>query len=146
MAESNKGIINYGSIGGSATVHNSEIIRGNRTSTEAHGSAVSTGGGTATLKGLADKDPAARLESLMTELKAHLATLPPAHSEAVDALRQQSEAVVGLASSAKPNPTLLKTSCSALQQIGEALGEVAPMVPVLIKGVAAAAAAVAGLL
>src|SRR5271163_5229217 len=107
MAESNKGIINYGKIGGNASVRNQEIVHGDRKSVEASGSTVALNGLASTVGDSAADDPAARLEQLLAELNAILARLPPANREAGEELQRQADTVIAEARKGEPNGIVL---------------------------------------
>ena len=112
MPDHNQGIINYGSIGRDATVHNTTTYVG-------------------------EKDAGAReeLKSLLTQLQNILSQLPAEHQDTAQAVAAQASLIASTVRADKPNRTLLETAGQALKAAATGLLSVAPNVLSVTEGI-----------
>jgi ABC-type transporter Mla subunit MlaD len=115
----NQGIINYGRIGGDASVHHETVYHG---------------GG----------DDRVRLDALIASLSDALARLPAEHRETAEAVSRQAESLAELTREAAPNKTLLRVASDGLKQTVKFLADVAPPVAGIVEGIVKIAAALGG--
>ncbi len=134
MPNSNKGIINYGRIGGDASVHVETKHLGDVSSIHAIDSNVNIRSrfenslqaveGSRSL----DADTKVQLKGLILGLECALAEVPEDHKVEVRLVTQHAEALATAATSEEPDRTLGQSVASGLLSAARALSEVAPSV------------------
>jgi hypothetical protein len=147
----NQGIINYGSIGGNASVTSADLHVGDTITVKATNSNV-------TIKSCLDRaiqrvrslpaEDAPRkdnLERLLSHLKSALAEVPAAHADEAEAVAMQAETALAAATDGTPDRTLLQIAGDGLKKAASILAAVAPPVVAIARDIAAIVADMAAL-
>jgi hypothetical protein len=119
MVEVNKGIMNYGTIGGDAKVKSVVTHTG---SSDDH----------------AQRE---KLNELIQQLHAALSQIPPTHRDGADAIARQAQVLAEAANAKSPSKTFIQVSGEALKATAKFVSDVAPSVAPIITAIVAAVGA-----
>jgi hypothetical protein len=139
VPETNMGIINYGRIGGDASVKVQTKHVGDAVSIYGTASNVNVKSGfersqqTVEVTPILDEAAKRRLLDLTRALGEALAQVPQDHAEVAETVMQQAEALAGAAAAEKPNPALMHLIATGFLKAAKAVGQAAPAVLAISK-------------
>jgi len=150
MPEINNGIINYGRIGGNASVSSETVHTGDAIAISASNANVGIKSSldralkTVSSWSAADDASRRRLQELLGELSDALACVPPEKHEDAQRVAKQAEALLEVAKGRKPDKTVYQLAVQGLKQAAKSVGSVAPTVLGIIEGVIGIVQALSG--
>jgi hypothetical protein len=140
VVDVNKGIINYGSIGGDARVRSDVRHTGDNVSTHALGSNVNVKSGLENSAQTACSDASQRqtrekLNELIEQLKTALSHVPDSHREGADAVVSQAKSLASATTAQTPNKTFVQVTADGLKSAAKFVADVAPSVGGIVSGI-----------
>jgi hypothetical protein len=144
MPEVNKGIMNYGSIGGDAKVSSVVTHTGDNVSVHASGSAVNVKSRLEHVTQAASRDRSddrlqrEKLNELFQQLQAALSQIPNTHRDSAEAIARQAQVLADAANGKSPSKTFIQVSGEALKATAKFVSDVAPSVAGIITAIVSA--------
>ena len=139
MPDVNKGIINYGTIGGDAKVRSDTKHVGDRINTRAVNSNIKVKSELSQVDQTASRAAYGaqqqELSRLLEQLNSVLGQVPATHRDGAEAVANQAQALVQAAARQEPNKSLLQVTAEGLRAAAKMVTDVAPSIGGIVSAI-----------